>query len=383
MQAQSPSILLLAYYLTRDDPRLSRQVRLLRSARQETQIKVAGIYGQQLACADSCVIVSAELPRRRTWLAPFLARWERISALHCLNEKRWHAIIASDPETLIIAANLAARHNAALFYDAHEFYEDVAGGSEGRTSWVRRVHERYLPMTRHFFVPSTAIADRYAHLYPAAPRADVLANAAAHKRSSNVDSRLRSQCGASPSDRILVYHGSTGAERGLNELISLFEGGGVPGWKLALVTSDFGIEMQRRISACRDITHTKRVPQEELADYLSGADAGIVPYALTCFNHDAALPNKLWDFGAAGLPCFVTPAREMSTIVRMFDNGFILPADAAKWGAFIASTSPEALTAAGRAASRFFSDPQWAEQGRIFASKVLAAAACSSVETGA
>lgn len=382
MQAQSPSILLLAYYLTRDDPRLSRQVHLLRSAGHENQIAAAGIYGQQLACAGSRIIAGAASPRRRTWLAPFLARWERISALHRLNERRWHAIIASDPETLIIAANLAAHHNAALIYDAHEFYEDVAGGSDGRTSWVRRVHERYLPMARHFFVPSATIAARYAHLYPGAPPADVLANAAAHKRSSNCDSRLRSQCGASRSDRVLVYHGSIGAGRGLNELISLFERGGAPGWKLALVTSDFGLEMQRRISACRDITHICRVPQEELADYLSGADAGIVPYALTCFNHDAALPNKLWDFGAASLPCFVTPAREMSTIVRVFGSGFVLPADPAEWGAFIASTSPEALAAAGRAALRFFSDPQWEEQGRVFASKVLAAAASSSVKTG-
>lgn len=61
------------------------------------------------------------------------------------------------------------------------------------------------------------------------------------------------------------------------------------------------------------------VSQDQLLHYLSGADVAIHPLPGGSPNHDAAMPNKLFEYLHAGLPLVVSDAKLMAAFVR--DNG--------------------------------------------------------------
>ncbi|MGO1489462.1 MAG: glycosyltransferase [Arachnia sp.] len=61
------------------------------------------------------------------------------------------------------------------------------------------------------------------------------------------------------------------------------------------------------------------VSQDQLLHYLSGADVAVHPLPGGSPNHDAAMPNKLFEYLHAGLPLVVSDARLMAEFVT--DNG--------------------------------------------------------------
>jgi glycosyltransferase involved in cell wall biosynthesis len=58
------------------------------------------------------------------------------------------------------------------------------------------------------------------------------------------------------------------------------------------------------------------VPTDAVPGYLSGADIAISPMLSGPENHEAALPNKLFEYLHAGLPIVTSDVRAMSDFVR-------------------------------------------------------------------
>lgn len=66
-------------------------------------------------------------------------------------------------------------------------------------------------------------------------------------------------------------------------------------------------------------------PYEELAEWTSGADLGIIPYELTSLNHLYCTPNKLWEFPNAGVPFIASGFDEMKKMINKYGTGILLP----------------------------------------------------------
>ena len=67
------------------------------------------------------------------------------------------------------------------------------------------------------------------------------------------------------------------------------------------------------------------VTPNQLANVLSQFDIGIHLLLNDVPNHEYALPNKFFDFIAAGLPVVIGPSTEMAQIVRRYDLGIVSP----------------------------------------------------------
>lgn len=72
------------------------------------------------------------------------------------------------------------------------------------------------------------------------------------------------------------------------------------------------------------------VSQNELLHYLSGADVAIHPLPGGSPNHDAAMPNKLFEYLHAGLPLVVSDAKLMAKFVSQEGVGRVFTSEDAK-----------------------------------------------------
>jgi glycosyltransferase involved in cell wall biosynthesis len=67
-----------------------------------------------------------------------------------------------------------------------------------------------------------------------------------------------------------------------------------------------------------------RMKWEEMMQFTMICDAGLSLDPDNCINQRFSLPNKLFDYIAAGIPAIVSPLPEVSAVVRRYACGLIL-----------------------------------------------------------
>ncbi len=135
---------------------------------------------------------------------------------------------------------------------------------------------------------------------------------------------LRERAGLAPGLPLLVYSGAMSRARGVETLVRAL--GELPGVHLALMTVPFPhpllpelLEAADEVGARERVHPLAPVDAEDLLHVLSGADVGVHPMVGGAPNHEAAMPNKLFEYLHAGLPLVVSDVREMARFVR--ENG--------------------------------------------------------------
>ena len=67
-----------------------------------------------------------------------------------------------------------------------------------------------------------------------------------------------------------------------------------------------------------------RMPWEEMMRYTMSCDAGLSLDTDTCINQRYSLPNKIFDYIAAGIPAIVSPLPEVSSLIEKYGCGIVL-----------------------------------------------------------
>ena len=245
--------------------------------------------------------------------------------------------LASDLYTLPALAEAARQRGAALVYDSRELYAAL-DSSAGRP-WVsavwQAVERRWIRRADAVLTVGDAIADRLTGAY-GIPRPVVLANAPP----ATVD-RDRGRLAAAlalPDDgrMVVLYQGLFRAGRGLETLIEAARH--VGGVRLVLI-GEGALEPQIRASGAalgdRLVLHPF-VPPDRLSTLTPGADLGACLIEPLTESLRLSLPNKLFEYLAAGVPVLASPLPEIRAVV---DHGVGLLADPA---------SPAAVAAALR-----------------------------------
>jgi glycosyltransferase involved in cell wall biosynthesis len=100
------------------------------------------------------------------------------------------------------------------------------------------------------------------------------------------------------------------------------------GVRLLFIGSGDAMDCLRRLAAdspARDrIIFLPRMPWEEMMRYTMCCDAGLSADTDTCTNQRYSLPNKLFDYIAAGIPAVVSPLPEVSGLVEHYGCGTVL-----------------------------------------------------------
>lgn len=239
--------------------------------------------------------------------------------------RRYEICVACDLDTLVPCYILSGLFRKKLIYDSHEYFTGQYGLKERHfRHFLWKSAERLtVPRVKHMITVSDSIADIYRHEYGVNPV--VVRNVAFDV--SHLEPRHRNELGATDNELLLVCQGSgINPGRGGEELISAMAM--TSGVRLVFIGSGDAIARLQRLAAespSRDrMTFLPRMPWEEMMRYTKCCDAGISVDTDTCINQRYSLPNKLFDYIAAGIPAVVSPLPEIVALVEHYGCGTVL-----------------------------------------------------------
>lgn len=232
---------------------------------------------------------------------------------------------ASDLYVLPALVAAKRQHGGSVVLDARELYPHVdatAGKPWATWAWAA-LERRFLPHTDAVLTVNRSIAERMTETYGIAP--PVVVHNVPERRSVPRSDALRERLGIPERQRIVLYQGLVRAARGLERLVDAMRD--VP--EAALVVIGDGpakAALQAQASEhlggrAHFLPHT---PPDALLRLTASADLGVhVPEPVT-ESIRLALPNKLFEYLAAGLPVVVADIPEMRRVVEGFGVGLVV-----------------------------------------------------------
>lgn len=247
-----------------------------------------------------------------------------ILLLHLL-ARRFDLCISNDLDTLVPCYAVSRLFRKKLVYDAHEYFTGQHGLIEKRMRHrVWKAAERLtVPHVRHMITVSSSIADLYRSEYGSDPV--VIRNVAPSV--AHLMPHDRSMHSVGKDELLVVFQGSGINEgRGAEEMIdamSLVE-------RVRLIIAGSG-DIIRKIRqhaldspAAGRIVFLPVMPWEEMMRYTLSCDAGLTLDTDSCTNQRYSLPNKLFDYIAAGIPAIASPLPEVSAVIGQYGCGVVL-----------------------------------------------------------
>ena len=239
---------------------------------------------------------------------------------------------AHDLNTLEVAHRAAAVRGAALVYDAHELFPEIANPwiRLKRRSWTR-LERALLPRVDLAITVNELLADEIGRRYGVPPPL-VLLNCP--ERPHGFDPRrcrglLHVRLGLEPETKIVLYQGWLAPGRGLESLVraaAYLEDG------TAVVLLGYGGYGQKLAALARRVGRGRvhflpPVPQRDLLAHCAAAEVGVIPYEPVDLNHRLTSPNKLFDFIQAELPIVANDLPYLRTIVQRHGLGVVARLD--------------------------------------------------------
>jgi glycosyltransferase involved in cell wall biosynthesis len=284
------------------------------------------------------------------------------------------ALHANDWNTLPIAVEAAKKLGGrVVVFDAHEYgpleLADRLGWRVAYSAMIRRLLRRYAPAADASLTVAPAIAERYKRELGIDPL--VLMNAPA-----NTGPPPQEAAAFDPEDIRLVYHGGAIPNRGLEAMIrtlALCE----RRYTLHLLLVGDDLAYIRRLKALAEeltpgrVTFHDPVPPEEIIGHIASYQVGFCFVAPTNYNNLVCLPNKFFDFIAAGLPVCIGPSPSMIEIADSYGFACVAasfePRDlAAALNGLSAARLAEMRAAARRAAGEINADREMGKLVEVY-----------------
>jgi glycosyltransferase involved in cell wall biosynthesis len=232
--------------------------------------------------------------------------------------------------TALPAVYIASRLTGTPYiFDAHE----IPLASPNIERWKRltaiaaRVVRHLVTRSAAVITVSPPIVDVIQERF-GGPRAVVIRNVPALHLTSRTN-RIREYLGLSQDVRIALYQGNLQPDRRLDLLVlaakSLPEG-------IRIVMMGKGPSQEALATLIQSegvadrVSMIPAVPYNELLSWTSSADLGLVLYEPTyALNVKLCLPNKIFEYIAAGLPVLASELVAVAELLREYDAGAITP----------------------------------------------------------
>jgi len=264
--------------------------------------------------------ISPRLAMAGFWSSP-RHRW----ALQQLRNVRPRLVIANDWPALVVAARWKAECGGLVHYDSHEF----ATHEFDERMWWRVV---YKPFVVHLEKAAIGAADSVSTI--SLGLAEELRRHYALDMLPTVIRSIPNRVALPPLSETswplrLLFHGQVLPGRGLESLID-----SVPHWQSAhrlTIRGDgsptYLEDLRRRaarVSANGQVMFEPAVPPEEVIPAAArSADVGVFFTPLRTVQHQFTLPNKLFEYIAAGLAVAVSPGADLKALVADYGIGVV------------------------------------------------------------
>ncbi len=243
------------------------------------------------------------------WQALALARRTRPVLVH-----------ANDWNTMWCGVAIKLTCGARLVYDSHELWADRNGRWEWRP-WLVASEALFVRVADAVLTASPGYAEALAHRYRVA-RPTVVRNI------PNVPSTTASEPGQPP---CVVYVGGLMPGRGLEQTIDALAltqsirlrmvGPGSAGYRTSL------LERAQAAGVKGRVTLEPPVPPAYVPALLGSAMAGLCLIQPLCRSYELTLPNKLFEYAAAGVPVLASDLPVIAAVVRGNGLGEVVPHD--------------------------------------------------------
>ncbi len=249
--------------------------------------------------------------------------WRR--AFSALMERRARIIHSHDLDTLFPAWLVASLTRARLVHDAHELWVELpslVGRPVVRTAW-QGFAKTLIPRSDAVITVGEGIAEELRNRYGVG--AVVLRNLP--KEIGPVEPvPIRELTGCPPSRLLVLYQGGflpgLGIERAIDAMTFL------PDAHLVLIgAGPLRESMERRAAASparERISFLHAVPFKDLPPYTAACDVGLFLGESAGLNLQLALPNKLFEYIAAGIPVVATGWPEIRRVVQEYGVGVLV-----------------------------------------------------------
>jgi glycosyltransferase involved in cell wall biosynthesis len=296
-------------------PTMGRPLRALRGIARITNDGVDPVTAARRGSASARGGLSMRARLRRALVG---ASWT-VRAVTVTVANRPAIVHANDWNTMWVGVVSKLITGCALVYDSHELWADRNGRWEWRP-WVIACEWLFVRYADAVLTTSPgharALADRYRVSPPTVVR--------------NLSERLgvRSRQDVAPT---LAYVGGLMPGRGLEQALDALAL--VPGTRLSAVGP--GLRTYRELLADRatKLGVSDRfeicgpVPAAHVVDELAQATVGLCLIQPICRSYELCLPNKLFEYVAAGLPVLCSDLPVIARVVRENGLGEVVPAD--------------------------------------------------------
>jgi glycosyltransferase involved in cell wall biosynthesis len=253
---------------------------------------------------------------RLAFLAGFVAGARRL---------RPDVIHAHDAAMLAPGAIAALLTRAQLVYDSHELATSVPYRERSWAWLVEALERAFVPRCAAVITVSDGIAERLHTRYRLKRRPTVVRNVSDLPTGGSGGLRRALQLESDPATPVVLHQGAPAPGRGCEMLTRAVAQ--IPGAHLAFLGDPepgYADTLNRTIAAQGLQDRVTLLPSVSLAELLSWteeADVGVTLLQDTCLNHRLALPNKLFEYIAAGVPVVGSDLPEIRAIVDGYGVG--------------------------------------------------------------
>lgn len=332
-------VAMLLHKSVEHDSRVRRAARALaRAGHEVTVLHLPRLRGELDGSLDGFEVRSVTPPawvRRRLpsaiYRLVFLAAFVRE-----LRRLRPDAVHANDAAMLAPGWAGARLTGAALVYDSHEYAPGVPYRKRGWRLLVIALERTLIRRCAAVITVSDGIAERLQSNYSLRRRPCVVRNLpdpAEHDPGFEAPD-LRAVLGIGPGTPLVLHLGAVARDRGCETLVAAMAR--VPEAQLLFLGADDGAyverlrERARRSGVDRRVHFRPSVPVGHVCAYASQAGVGVSLLEGTCENHRLALPNKAFEYLAAGLPVVASDLPELRALLQNTGVGWLVdPTDPA------------------------------------------------------
>ena len=254
--------------------------------------------------------------------------WARFAraALRATCEEPADIVLAHDLNTLPVAALAARRLGARLLYDSHEVFAELPVHSRlARRRWLV-IERALLPKVESMWMSSPGHAEVFAanHGVPVPPVIINVPSLDPNPRAAGVPD-LHAELDLDPGLAIVLYIGGVYPHRPLRMVVdavhpledcaAVIMGPGLPSYldELRGRADELGIAQRVRIASA--------VPIADVVRYAAAADVGIIPFLNTSLNNFHGLPNKVFEYIAAGTPVVASDFPQLRAVIDRHQVG--------------------------------------------------------------
>jgi glycosyltransferase involved in cell wall biosynthesis len=238
---------------------------------------------------------------------------------------KYDLLVSNDLDTLLPNFLVSKLKHLTLVYDSHEFFTGVPEiQNRPFVKWVWKTIEKSIfPQLEYVITVSETIASLYNKMYRVKPL--VVRNIS--KNADHITPFSREELGVATDDLLLIIQGTgINIDKGAEELIDAVNSS--DGVALLVVGSGDVVpqlkQQVRELNLGNKIKFIQSVPWETLLKYTKSADIGMCLEKDTNLNYRYSLPNKLFDYIAAGIPVIASDLPETGKIIRENGLGIII-----------------------------------------------------------